>query len=184
MALIILDRDGVINHDSDDYIKSPEEWQAIPGSLEAIARLSQSGYRVVIATNQSGLARKKFTIEILNTIHQKMFNHLAQFGGTIEAIFFCPHGPKQGCECRKPRTGLFLDIARRLRVSLTNVPCVGDNLTDITAAKAVNATPILVRTGYGQTLIDEGNVPEGVVIFDDLTAVVENMVTTTPHYSL
>lgn len=178
MALIILDRDGVINHDSDEYIKSPDEWNAIPGSLEAIARLTQSDYRVVIVTNQSGLARKKFDIETLNAIHQKMFNHLAQFGGTIEAIFFCPHGPKQGCKCRKPRTGLFDDIADRLRVPLTNVPCVGDSLTDIEAAQAVNATPILVRTGKGQALIDEEKVPEGVLVFDDLAAVVDSLVKT------
>ncbi len=178
MALIILDRDGVINHDSEDYIKSPDEWKAIPGSLEAIARLTQSDYRVIVVTNQSGLARKKFDIETLNAIHQKMFNHLAQFGGTIEAIFFCPHGPKQGCKCRKPRTGLFDDIADRLRVSLTNVPCVGDSLTDIEAAQAVNATPILVRTGNGKTLIDEEKVPEGVVVFDDLAAVVDSLVKT------
>ena len=176
MALIILDRDGVINHDSDEYIKSPDEWNAIPGSLEAIARLTQSDYRVVIVTNQSGLARKKFDIETLNAIHQKMFNHLAQFGGTIEAIFFCPHGPKQGCKCRKPRTGLFDDIADRLRVPLTNVPCVGDSLTDIEAAQAVNATPILVRTGKGQALIDEEKVPDGVLVFDDLAAVVDSLV--------
>ena len=178
MALIILDRDGVINHDSEDYIKSPDEWKPIPGSLEAIARLTQSDYRVVVVTNQSGLARKKFDIDTLNAIHQKMFNHLAQFGGTIEAIFFCPHGPKQGCKCRKPRTGLFDDIADRLRVSLTNVPCVGDSLTDIEAAQAVNATPILVRTGNGKALIDEEKVPEGVVVFDDLAAVVDSLVKT------
>ena len=178
MALIILDRDGVINHDSEDYIKSPDEWKAIPGSLEAIARLSQSDYRVVVVTNQSGLARKKFNIETLNAIHQKMFNHLSQFGGTIEAVFFCPHGPKQGCKCRKPRPGLFDDIADRLHVSLTNVPCVGDSLSDIEAAQAINATPILVRTGNGQALIDEEKVPEGVVIFDDLAAVVDSLVKT------
>jgi D-glycero-D-manno-heptose 1,7-bisphosphate phosphatase len=129
-------------------------------------------------TNQSGLARKKFDIETLNAIHQKMFHHLAQFGGTIEAIFFCPHGPKQGCKCRKPRTGLFDDIADRFRVSLTNVPCVGDSLSDIEAAQAINATPILVRTGNGQTLIDEEKVPEDVVVFDDLAAVVDGLVKT------
>jgi D-glycero-D-manno-heptose 1,7-bisphosphate phosphatase len=178
MALIILDRDGVINHDSDEYIKSPDEWNAIPGSLEAIARLTQSDYRVVVVTNQSGLARKKFDIETLNAIHQKMFNHLAQFGGKIEAIFFCPHGPKQGCKCRKPRTGLFDDLADRLRVSLTNVPCVGDNLTDIEAAQAVNATPILVRSGKGQALIDDEKVPEGVLVFENLAAVVDSLVKT------
>ncbi|OGT29491.1 MAG: D-glycero-beta-D-manno-heptose-1,7-bisphosphate 7-phosphatase [Gammaproteobacteria bacterium RBG_16_51_14] len=175
MALIILDRDGVINQDSDDYIKSPEEWQALPGSLEAIARLSQYGYHVVIASNQSGLARKLFTIETLNAIHQKMHNQLSQLGGRIEAIFFCPHAPKHGCNCRKPRPGLLQDISRRLRMTLKNVPCVGDKLSDIEAALAVDAKPILVRTGYGRQLVDAGNLPAGVAVFDDLAAVADSL---------
>lgn len=176
MPLIILDRDGVINQDSDDYIKSPEEWEAIPGSLEAIARLSQNGYRVVVASNQSGLARKLFSIETLNDIHQKMLSQLAQFGGSIEAIFFCPHGPRQGCGCRKPRPGLLQDISSRLRINLNDVPCVGDKLSDIEAAQAVGARPILVRTGRGQQLLEQGKVPDEVPVFDDLAAVAEDLV--------
>ncbi|OQW93685.1 MAG: D-glycero-beta-D-manno-heptose-1,7-bisphosphate 7-phosphatase, partial [Beggiatoa sp. IS2] len=118
MQLIILDRDGVINHDSDEYIKSPEEWKPIAGSLEAIARLNQAGYRVVIATNQSGLTRGLFTLDDLHEIHSKMLKQLADAGGAIEAIFFCPHSQKDNCSCRKPRPGLFYDIANRLGISL------------------------------------------------------------------
>jgi D-glycero-D-manno-heptose 1,7-bisphosphate phosphatase len=124
--LVILDRDGVINEDSDDFIKSPDEWQPIPGSLEAITRLNQANYRVVIATNQSGLARGLFTPDDLNQIHQKMLHQLENVGGIIDAIFFCPHAPNQDCKCRKPRPGLFYDLANRLSISLTNVPVVGD----------------------------------------------------------
>ncbi len=175
MKLIILDRDGVINKDSDDYIKSASEWEAIPGSLEAIARLTHNGYRVIVASNQSGLARKKFDILALNEIHRKMFSHLAQFGGTIDAIFFCPHGPRQNCDCRKPKPGLLNTIAKRLRISLKNVPVVGDKQADIEAANAAGAKPVLVRTGYGQKLIDNNQVPDNVPMFDDLAAVVDSL---------
>ncbi|MEE9552190.1 MAG: D-glycero-beta-D-manno-heptose 1,7-bisphosphate 7-phosphatase [Gammaproteobacteria bacterium] len=176
MKLIILDRDGVINYDSDEYIKSENEWHAIPGSLEAIARLSHNGYRIIIASNQSGLARKKFDIMDLNEIHRKMFDQLAQVGGTIDAVFFCPHGPKQDCECRKPKPGLFNAISKRLHVPLAGIPLVGDKLSDIEAAQTVGAQPILVRTGYGQTLVDAQKVPENVLVYDDLAAVVDNLI--------
>lgn len=176
MKLIILDRDGVINYDSDDYIKSANEWNAIPGSLEAIARLSHNGYRIIIASNQSGLARKKFDIVALNEIHQKMYNHLAQFGGTIDAVFFCPHGPKQGCECRKPKPGLLNTIAQRLRISLAGVPVVGDKLSDLEAAQAVGAQAILVRTGHGQSLLDADQVPENITVYNDLSDTVDNLI--------
>ncbi len=175
MKLIILDRDGVINYDSDEYIKSAEEWQAIPGSLEAIARLTQNDYRVIVASNQSGLARGKFDIEALNKIHQKMHTHLSQYGGVIEAIFSCPHGPDDGCECRKPKPGLFKDIAKRLHISLTSVTSVGDKVSDIEAAKTAGASPVLVRTGNGQSVVDSGDVPEDVPIYDDLAAVVDTL---------
>ena len=177
MKLVILDRDGVINYDSDDYVKSADEWEAIPGSLEAIARLCHDGYRIIIASNQSGLARKKFDIMDLNKIHQKMFTHLSQFGGNIDAIFFCPHGPRQGCECRKPKPGLLKAISSRLHVSLTDIPMVGDNISDIEAAQAVNAKPILVRTGKGQQLIDENKVPDNIPVYSDLTEVAEALIT-------
>jgi D-glycero-D-manno-heptose 1,7-bisphosphate phosphatase len=177
MKLIILDRDGVINYDSDEYIKTANEWNAIPGSLEAIARLSHNNYRVIIVSNQSGLARKKFDIMDLNEIHRKMCDQLAQVGGTIDAVFFCPHGPRQGCECRKPKPGLFNAISKRLHISLTGIPVVGDKLSDIEAARTVDAQPILVRTGYGQSLIDSHLVPENVPVYDNLAAVVDNLVT-------
>ena len=118
MKLIILDRDGVINHDSDDYIKSPDEWQPIDGSLEAIARLNHAGYTIAIASNQSGLARGYFDIEVLTAMHKKMDELLAKMGGRIDAIFYCPHGPDDACHCRKPKPGMLLDIGQRFNVPL------------------------------------------------------------------
>ena len=159
MKLIILDRDGVINQDSNDYVKSVDEWQAIPGSLQAIARLCQNGYRVVVVSNQAGLAKKKLNIVNLGDIHRKLLDHLSQYGGTIDAFFFCPHDPKKGCDCRKPKTGLLDQISERLHIPLTDVPMVGDKLSDIEAAIAAGATPILVKTGYGQETIDSGKLP-------------------------
>jgi D-glycero-D-manno-heptose 1,7-bisphosphate phosphatase len=176
MALIILDRDGVINEDSDDYIKSPDEWKPIPGSLEAIAKLSQNGYQIVIVTNQSGIGRKLFTIDTLNAIHMKLATHLSQYGGIIDAIFFCPHIPKDNCNCRKPKPGLYTDVSERLRVSLSKVFCVGDKMTDIKAIQSAGGKPVLVRTGKGQTEIDQGLVPEGIPIYDDLASFVDEMV--------
>ncbi|MBI4006182.1 MAG: D-glycero-beta-D-manno-heptose 1,7-bisphosphate 7-phosphatase [Gammaproteobacteria bacterium] len=176
MKIILLDRDGVINHDSDDYIKTAREWEAIPGSLEAIARLCQNGYRVIIVSNQPGLARKKFDIIALNEIHRKMIDHLAQYGGAVDAIFFCPHGSKQDCECRKPKPGLLNTISKRLRISLVDVPFVGDKLSDIDAARAVGASPILVRTGKGQALVDANQVPNSVFVYDDLAAVADDLI--------
>lgn len=176
MKLIILDRDGVINEDSTEFIKSPNEWKSIPGSLPAIARLCQHGYRIVVVSNQSGLARKKLDIISLNEIHRKLLDHLSQYGGTIDAFFFCPHEPKKNCECRKPRTGLFKEIAERLRISLDDVPVVGDKLSDIEAAQAINAKPILVRTGYGKETIASKKVPDDVPVFDNLAAVVDYLI--------
>ncbi|MDM8561269.1 D-glycero-beta-D-manno-heptose 1,7-bisphosphate 7-phosphatase [Candidatus Parabeggiatoa sp. HSG14] len=175
MQLIILDRDGVINHDSDEYIKSPDEWQPIPGSLEAIARLNQGGYRVVIITNQSGLARGLFTLDDLNQIHSKMLKQLSNIGGTIEAIFFCPHGDKENCRCRKPRPGMFYDLNNRLSIGLVNVPAIGDSLRDLQAAKTVNAQPILVLTGKGQqTLINIKGIMD-VPVYNNLATFVDNL---------
>lgn len=178
MALIILDRDGVINEDSDDYIKSPEEWVPIPGSLEAIAKLTQNGYQVVVVTNQSGIGRKLFTIEALNAIHMKMNTHLAQYGGVIDAIFFCPHTPRDNCNCRKPKPGLYNEVSERLRTSLNKVFCVGDKMTDIKAIQSAGGKPILVQTGKGQEEIDEGLVPEGIPIYEDLDVFVNEIVNT------
>jgi D-glycero-D-manno-heptose 1,7-bisphosphate phosphatase len=176
MALIILDRDGVINEDSDDYIKSPEEWQPIAGSLEAIAKLSQNGYQIVIATNQSGIGRKLFTIETLNAIHIKMNTQLSQFGGVIDAIFFCPHLPKDDCNCRKPKPGIYNDISERLRIPLNKVYCIGDKMTDIKAIQSAGGKPVLVRTGKGQSEIDQGLVPEGLPVYDSLATFVNEIV--------
>ena len=177
MALIILDRDGVINEDSDDYIKSPVEWQPIAGSLEAIAKLSQNGYKIVVVTNQSGLGRELFTVEALNAIHMKMNTHLAQFGGIIDAVFFCPHIPEDNCNCRKPKPGLYNDISERLRVSLNKVFCVGDKMTDIQAIQSAGGKPVLVRTGKGQSEIDQGLVPEGIPIYRNLAQFVDEILT-------
>jgi len=177
MKLIVLDRDGVINYDSDEYIKSVDEWRPIPGSLEAIARLSHAGYHVVVASNQAGIARGKFNIDTLNNIHQKMHNHLAQYGGVISAIFFCPHGPDDGCDCRMPKPGLLLDVARRLRTSLSGVQVVGDKLSDLQAASSAGATPVLVKTGYGQSVVNRNEVPAGVEVYNDLAGFVDHLLT-------
>lgn len=176
MPLIILDRDGVINEDSDEYIKSPQEWQAIESSLQAISTLSKNGYQVVIVTNQSGIGRKLFTIDDLNAIHRKMSSHLAQYGGVIDAIFFCPHLPKDDCQCRKPKPGLYYEVSERLRMSLNKVYCVGDKMTDVKAAQSAGGKPILVRTGKGQSEIDQGLVPSGIPIYDSLASFVNKKI--------
>ena len=173
MRLIILDRDGVINEDSDAYIKSPAEWVPIPGSLEAIAKLNHEGWRVVVASNQSGIARGLFDIDTLMRIHEKMQRALAQLGGAIDAIFFCPHGPDDHCRCRKPKSGLLEDISARLHVDLRGVPVVGDSRRDLDAALQVGALTILVRTGKGRQTIAKKAGLLDVPVFDDLAGVVE-----------
>lgn len=176
MKLIILDRDGVINQDSDDYIKSPEEWIPIPGSLEAIARLNHAGYHVVVASNQSGIGRGYFNLETLNQIHQKMHKRLTEVGGVIEAIFFCPHTPDDHCHCRKPAIGMFQTISERMRCSLKNVPFVGDTLTDITTARVAAMSPILVRTGKGERTLEKSRAATAdVPVFDNLEAYVTDL---------
>ena len=150
MKLIMLDRDGVINHDSDQYIKSPAEWKAIKGSIEAIARLTQAGWRIVVATNQSGIARGLFDMSTLNAIHDVMHKAVIQAGGRIEAIFFCPHAADANCDCRKPRPGMLHAIERRLNVPLAGVPLVGDSLKDLQAAATAGAQPVLVLTEIGR----------------------------------
>ncbi len=171
MKLIILDRDGVINEDSEAFIKSPEEWTPIPGSLEAITRLNHAGYRVVVATNQSGISRGLFDLETLNLIHKKMYRMVQEAGGLIEAVFFCPDVDEAN-PYRKPNPGMLLEIGRRLKYSLQGVPVVGDNVRDIRAARAANAWPLLVRTGKGlQTLEQETASCANVLVFDDLAAV-------------
>ena len=170
MKLVILDRDGVINHDSVNYIKSPDEWRPIAGSLEAIARLNHAGYLVVLATNQAGVGRGLFEVSTLNAIHDRMHRALAQIGGRVDAIFFCPHARDANCGCRKPRPGLLEEIARRFNVELAGVPSVGDSLRDLQAAAAVGAAPILVLTGNGELTRSAGGLPENTQIYPDLAA--------------
>lgn len=172
MKLIILDRDGVINFDSAQYIKSPAEWKPIPGSLEAIARLNQAGYRVVVATNQSGVGRGLFEMDTLNAIHEKMHQTLIAVGGRIDAIFFCPHAADAGCDCRKPKPGMFKRISECLNVNLAGVPAIGDSLRDLQAAAATGCLPLLVRTGKGEKTVADGNLPEGTRQFADLAEAV------------
>lgn len=179
MSLIVLDRDGVINHDSDEYIKSPEEWIPIDGSLEAIAQLNRNGYRVVVATNQSGIGRGLYTIDTLFEIHKKMYRMLAEVGGSLEGVFFCPHAPEQGCDCRKPKPGLLREIERRLGITLKGVPVVGDTLRDLQAARAVGAAPVLVRTGKGErTLAQHRDELRQIPIDDCLHSYVERLMDT------
>jgi D-glycero-D-manno-heptose 1,7-bisphosphate phosphatase len=168
MKLIVLDRDGVINYDSAAYIKSPEEWRPIPGSLEAIARFNQDGFRVVVATNQSGIGRGFFDMTALNAIHSKMHQALAQAGARVDAVFFCPHMADDHCHCRKPKTGMLEDIAHRLNTDLAGVPMVGDSIRDLQAAAAVKAAPVLVLTGNGKKTRRTEKLPADTRVFADL----------------
>src|SRR4249919_2050856 len=176
MKLVILDRDGVINIDSDQFIKTPEEWKPIPGSLEAIARLNHAGYRVVVASNQSGIGRGLFDMAALNAINEKMYKALAQVGGRIDALFYCPHPAEANCTCRKPKPGMFEDIARRFNVSLAGVPSIGDSLRDAQAASAAGAQPMLVLTGKGAKTQAAGGLPEHTKVYQDLAEAVRAII--------
>lgn len=176
MKLIILDRDGVINQDSDQFIKSPDEWKPLPGSLEAIARLTQAGYRIVVATNQSGIGRGLFDMPTLNAIHDKMHKACAQVGGRIDAVFFCPHAAEADCNCRKPRSGMIEEIAERFGVDLKGVPSVGDSLRDLEASALLGAQTVLVLTGKGKKTQAKGGLPLNTLIFPDLAAYVATLV--------
>ena len=166
---ILLDRDGVINEESPAFIKSPDEWLPLENSLEAIALLNQNGFRVVVITNQSGLARGLFDEKTLNLIHKKMRDALAEFGGIIEAIYFCPHQAEDLCECRKPKAGLLKQFSADYNVDLSEVAFIGDSLRDIQAAQAVGATPLLVRTGNGlKTLQNNPQFLTSLLIFENL----------------
>jgi D-glycero-D-manno-heptose 1,7-bisphosphate phosphatase len=177
LKLIVLDRDGVINRDSEQFIKSPEEWRAIPGSLEAIARLNQAGYRVVVATNQSGVGRGLFGMTTLTAIHEKMFKALGQFGGRIDAVFYCPHAADSNCDCRKPKPGMLVQIGSRFGVDMKDVPVIGDGLRDLQAAHAVGARPVLVLTGKGEKTLAAGNLPLETVVYPDLAFGVSALLT-------
>ena len=176
MKLAILDRDGVINYDSDFYIKSPAEWQPIPGSIDAIARLNQNGFRVAVATNQSGIGRGLFDMATLNAINDKMMEMVFRHGGRIDALFFCPHTAVEECNCRKPRTGMFEEIAARFHTDLKGLPVVGDSLKDLQAAEAVGAQPILVLTGKGEHTRAEGGLPRRTLVFDDLAEAARHII--------
>ncbi|MES9884851.1 MAG: D-glycero-beta-D-manno-heptose 1,7-bisphosphate 7-phosphatase [Sedimenticola sp.] len=176
MKLIILDRDGVINVDSDEYIKHPDEWQPIPGSLEAIAALNHANYHVVVASNQSGIARGLFDIDTLNTIHQKMYDQLEQVGGHIDALFFCPHTPSDGCNCRKPKPGMLLEIGERLGCDLRDVYVIGDSLRDLQSAEAVGAKAILLRTGKGAVTEQLHAFNSKLPVFDNLEVAISSLI--------
>jgi D-glycero-D-manno-heptose 1,7-bisphosphate phosphatase len=173
MKLVILDRDGTINHDSDHYIKSLDEWRPIKGSLEAIARLTQAGYRIVVATNQSGISRGLFSTRTLFEIHDALQRAAAQAGGRVDAFFFCPHAADAACQCRKPQPGMLLEVARRFNIALKDTYMVGDALRDVQAAAAAGARPVLVLTGKGQKTQAEGKLPPGTQVFQDLAAFAE-----------
>ena len=175
MKLIILDRDGTINHDSDEHIKSPEEFKPIKGSLEAIARLTHAGYRIAVATNQSGIARGLLDSRTLFAIHDTLLRALAQVGGRVDAFFFCPHAPDAGCPCRKPQPGMLLEVARRFNVPIEETTMVGDARRDLEAAAAAGARPVLVLTGKGRRTRDEGSLPPGTEVFADLAAFSERL---------
>ena len=181
LKLVIVDRDGTINEDRDDYVKSPDEWVPIPGALEAIARLNHAGWHTVVATNQSGLARGLFDTAALNAVHVKMNQALSRLGGRIDAVFFCPHGPTEGCRCRKPLPGLFELIADRYGVALEHVPMVGDSLRDLQAGAAVGCPTHLVRTGkcakLSQPEVESvaAQIP-GTTVHADLAAFAEHLI--------
>lgn len=175
MKLLILDRDGVINHDSDAYIKSVQEWIPIPGSIEAIADLSKAGWTVAVATNQSGIARGYYDLATLDAMHAQLRTLVAEQGGEVGLIVYCPHGPDAGCDCRKPLPGMLHQIARHYAADLKGVWFVGDSKGDLQAALAVEAQPVLVLTGKGNRTIG-GEVPKGTLVFDDLAAIARELI--------
>lgn len=173
--LIILDRDGVINFESGDYIKTPDEWEPIPGSLDAITRLTQAGHQVVIMTNQSGVGRGLYSEEMLSQIHAKLFQALAALGGCIEKVYYCPHHPDDVCDCRKPKPGMLKQIQQDFNVDLKHCLLIGDSWRDMQAAQTMQCPCWLVKTGNGQDLIDGGIIPDGFPVYDSLSAAVDNI---------
>ncbi|MGJ8688703.1 MAG: D-glycero-beta-D-manno-heptose 1,7-bisphosphate 7-phosphatase [Gammaproteobacteria bacterium] len=183
MKLIVLDRDGVINIDSDDYVKSVEEWEPIPGSIAAIARLSKAGYTVAVATNQSGIARGYFDEYELAAMHQKLCTLVEQEGGEVDGVFFCPHSPDDHCDCRKPKTGLLEQIECEFGTSVDKVPFVGDSPKDLLCAKLAGCIPVLVRTGKGERTFIESteNELDGVLVHNNLQEFVDSYLSSQPH---
>lgn len=174
MKLLILDRDGVINQDSDDYIKSLEEWIPIPSAISAIARLSQAGWTVAVATNQSGIARGYYDLATLESMHQRLRELVAEQGGELGVVVYCPHGPDDGCDCRKPKPGMLRQIAQHYGADLSGVWFIGDSRGDLDAALAVDCQPVLVKTGKGERTLAKP-LPEGTLVFDDLAAVADQL---------
>ena len=176
-GLVILDRDGVINRDSEEFIKNTEEWKPLPGSIEAIAALTRAGFTLAVASNQSGIARGLFDQAALDAMHHKMLALVDAAGGRINKIAICPHGPDEGCDCRKPRPGLLEQLADYFETPLAGVPVIGDALRDLEAAAAVGASPILVRSGKGART--ENALPErfaNIPVYDDLRAAAEELI--------
>jgi D-glycero-D-manno-heptose 1,7-bisphosphate phosphatase len=175
VKVVVLDRDGVINEDSDAYVKSLAEWRPIPGSLEAIARLSEAGFTLVVVSNQSGLARGLFDRATLDAIHAEMQRRVQAAGGRLAGIFFCPHAADAGCDCRKPKVGLLRQVEAELGVAVEGLPLVGDKASDLQLARRAGCQPILVRTGYGRATERRADLA-GVRVFDDLAAVAEALI--------
>ena len=179
MKLVILDRDGTINADSADYIKTPDEWLPLPGALQAIARLNHAGWHVVVASNQSGLGRGLFDVASLNAMHAKLHKMLAAVGGRIDAVFYCPHTPDDKCRCRKPEPGLFEQIGERYGMDLNGVPAVGDTLREMVAGTAAGCEPHLVLTGHGAQYVGHAlpdTFPPGTQVHNDLSAFADRLI--------
>lgn len=172
MKVLVLDRDGVINRDSPDYIKSPDEWSPLPGSIDAIARASRAGHAIAVASNQSGVGRGLFDLDTLSAIHARMIEAVEDAGGRIDLIAFCPHRPDEGCECRKPKVGLLQRIESELNVSLAGHWMVGDSMKDVQAARAMRMQAVLVRTGNGAEVEKQPGLDD-VFVFDDLAAAID-----------
>lgn len=177
MRIIILDRDGVINEDSDKFVKNVDEFVLIPGSVDAIANLSQAGFKVVVCTNQSGLGRGLFTMEELNEIHEKLHQSVEQAGGSVDAIIFCPHTADEKCDCRKPKPGMILDICERFHVEdISSVMMIGDSIRDLQAITAAGGSAILVKTGNGKKTLAKEVLPPETMVFEDLLAASEYVI--------
>ncbi|MFY1053243.1 D-glycero-beta-D-manno-heptose 1,7-bisphosphate 7-phosphatase [Ectopseudomonas khazarica] len=174
MKLLILDRDGVINEDSDAYIKSLDEWLPIPSSIAAIARLSRAGWTVAVATNQSGIARGYYDLATLESMHARLRELVAEQGGEVGLIVYCPHGPDDGCDCRKPKPGMLRQIAAHYGTELAGIWFVGDSSGDLQAAQTVDCQPVLVKTGKGERTLAKA-LPPGTLVFDDLAAVADRL---------
>lgn len=175
MKLIVLDRDGVINQQMDGPVASPDDWTALPGSIDAIAQLHQAGYRVAVFTNQSGISRGTIALEALHEIHRKMIEQVSHAGGRIDVVVFCPHSDVERCDCRKPMPGMLYTISERLEIDLSTVTVVGDSLRDLQAAMATGASPVLVRTGNGIRTLDDNKGLEHIPAYDDLAHFVTSL---------